>query len=962
MKRKLAAMLLTLCMLFSIFPVSAFADLAPYKVIIQAVIRDASGNWVSTNALPSKFFNGTTSGGSSGGSGSWQWTAQDGGYVLTGQFDSHANVWGNLKYPTSLWKYDSSELQFMGIGKNSYSTEVAYPDDVDSSYLFEKNTYPLGVASGTEWRTYIFEQKGSPTPTIPAPTPDDLDGLGEIVNIECTTIAAQHPVITSKVLGDKDTDYTITHAEDAATAIVTITNTSLYVAKYNETYTGHALDDVTEPDLTIDLVYENDAWKLDPNNNTATVYVKCDTQPTEPPLPGDDDLEKLLQEAIKVECTTNTTSHNPLVTGLLGAKNTDYEVTQTGNAATVTITKTDLYVSKYNEKYPGHTLGENSDLTIGLVYENGAWALDPSNNTATVYVKCTVTPTIPAPTPDDLSKLDNIVNIECTNNSSHETITSAVRGGKDKDYIITHEANSDTATVTILNTDPYVTSYNKQHPGHTLGTGSDLELELVYKNGAWELDPSNPATVYVTCPPIIITPADLITYKGGEEESGSSDVNVVDGEGKPMHNDGSLPEMGFYLQLSDELNQQLSGSNDAETQDLSKYITLSAKDQDGNELSWKLEKYGDGTSVASDDNGYFIYKIVPAESDSGTKLNVTFQDSTGKYVGTDSFTLSDSLSEEYSMKIYGNRVNADTLKATITIPGQSSFTVGVVGNEEPATLTVRHVNGNQNDVVTASYESVEDAANADEPSQDALNNAYMIRNDATRFVINESNVEVNGEDVSLLFDDISPTTHNYEQTLTSKAVAAAIKADSSLNGATLKTEAKYLNLVEAGNGNAWVTADSAVTVYWPYPEGTNKDTKFYLAHFENLDRDTGTDAMAAKLEAATANKMTIQKDEYGISFTTSSFSPYVLVWETPKGQPTPPDDGKDNNSNNSNNSNTAKANVVNNVSAPAAPATTMTAIPQTGDESQPLVWVTLVVVSGAALAGLAVYRKKRSDK
>ena len=51
-----------------------------------------------------------------------------------------------------------------------------------------------------------------------------------------------------------------------------------------------------------------------------------------------------------------------------------------------------------------------------------------------------------------------------------------------------------------------------------------------------------------------------------------------------------------------------------------------------------------------------------------------------------------------------------------------------------------------------------------------------------------------------------------------------------------------------------------------------------------------------------------------------------------------------------------------NTTAPAAPATTMTSIPQTGDESQPLVWVTLVVLSGAALAGLAVYRKKRSDK
>lgn len=37
-------------------------------------------------------------------------------------------------------------------------------------------------------------------------------------------------------------------------------------------------------------------------------------------------------------------------------------------------------------------------------------------------------------------------------------------------------------------------------------------------------------------------------------------------------------------------------------------------------------------------------------------------------------------------------------------------------------------------------------------------------------------------------------------------------------------------------------------------------------------------------------------------------------------------------------------------------------IPQTGDDSQPLVWVALVIFSGAALTGLAVYRKKRSDK
>lgn len=619
----------------------------------------------------------------------------------------------------------------------------------------------------------------------------------------------------------------------------------------------------------------------------------------------------------------------------------------------------------WNTKPDGTGTAYTPDAVYGS--ENG-------ENDLTLYAqwKKIDEPTIPDPTPEDLNKLGEIINIACTNNSSHEPITSAVRGGNDKDYVITHEANSEKATVTILNTDPYVKSYKQgdgQGKDHTLDAGSDLELGLVYVNGAWALDASNSATVYVTCAPIVITPADLVIYKGGEQGTGSSNVNIVDGNGKTLTNNGSLPEMGFYLQLSDELNQQLSGASDAETQDLSKYITLSAKDQDGNELSWKLEKYGDGTSVASDDNGYFIYKIVPAESGTGAKLNVTFQDSEGVYVDTDAFTLTNSLSEEYSMRIYGDRVDAGTLKAEITISGQPTFTVGVVGAEDPATLTVRYVNGDQIDVVTHSYDSIEAASEADDPKQKALHTAYMIREDSNKFVINESNVQVDGKDVSLLFDDIvDSTSYEYEKTLTSKAVAAAINADGSLNGVTLKTEAKYLDLVESGNGNAWVTAQNvngdpqAVKVYWPYPEGTDKYTKFYLAHFEDLDRDTSTAAMAEKLSSAKATGMSIQKDDYGISFTTTDFSPYVLVWEESQGQVTPPDNGDgNNNTTTNNNTQNTTVNVAANNSA-AAPAAAAVAIPQTGDNSQPLVWIALVGISGAALAALAVFRRKRSDK
>ena len=78
--------------------------------------------------------------------------------------------------------------------------------------------------------------------------------------------------------------------------------------------------------------------------------------------------------------------------------------------------------------------------------------------------------------------------------------------------------------------------------------------------------------------------------------------------------------------------------------------------------------------------------------------------------------------------------------------------------------------------------------------------------------------------------------------------------------------------------------------------------------------------------------------------------------------------GTGDNSNNSNSVNTtptatqAPVQSSNAVTQNASGSAAQILIPQTGDDSQPLVWVALVVVSGAALAGLAVYRKKRSGK
>ena len=174
MKKRLLAMLLALMLVVGLLPVGVLA--ADYEVIIQAVVRNEDGGWASTNALTSKNFDGTTNGGTSGGNGSWQWTPSGGGYVLTAEFNSHANSWGNLMHPTDLWEYDQDELKFVGIGIYSYDTVNRYPTltetILNSPYLFSRQSFGLTSSQGGgHHRTYIFErvpdQPDPPTnPTI----------------------------------------------------------------------------------------------------------------------------------------------------------------------------------------------------------------------------------------------------------------------------------------------------------------------------------------------------------------------------------------------------------------------------------------------------------------------------------------------------------------------------------------------------------------------------------------------------------------------------------------------------------------------------------------------------------------------------------------------------------------------------------------------------------------------------
>lgn len=158
-----------------------------------------------------------------------------------------------------------------------------------------------------------------------------------------------------------------------------------------------------------------------------------------------------------------------------------------------------------------------------------------------------------------------------------------------------------------------------------------------------------------------------------------------------------------------------------------------------------------------------------------------------------------------------------------------------------------------------------------------------------------------------------------------------------------------------------LTTNQNVTVYWPYPEGTDENTKFYLVHFKDLDREIALDEVESGIESAETELMTVETDQYGISFQTDSFSPYVLLWDGAKNQPTPStDDGDDNDTTTTNNNTTTTTVNVTNNAAPAQPQAAAV-IPQTGDEMPVGLLGGVAAAAAAAFVALFVIRKRKKD-
>ena len=338
---------------------------------------------------------------------------------------------------------------------------------------------------------------------------------------------------------------------------------------------------------------------------------------------------------------------------------------------------------------------------------------------------------------------------------------------------------------------------------------------------------------------VAIVPADITVYVGG-----SGYVGAVDGDGAPLGEDNGFPVPGFTISA-----EGLDGFDPAKA--------VLTYQNDGIYYSWDIVPY-DGVEGAS----HGIYRFEP-QSGSNTHVKMCFWDKDlNTYVNSDSFDIVGSLGKDLLMEVYGESIEMGYVKLVYNA-------VKYAVTSDKGTLKVR------------STTESEDYGSVVEQERDVPRGEPGVVAPAdTTYYINDSGVKVSEDaGVKLLFDDIiernSASVSNTQLLIN--------RADSELGGAsaTRRYEAKYLDLVDTSNGNAWVAADENITVYWPLPAGTGRNTSFTLLHFEGLHREMGVDVIESGINSCDVTPVTVENTGTHVKFTVSraGFSPFILVWD-----------------------------------------------------------------------------------
>ena len=405
----------------------------------------------------------------------------------------------------------------------------------------------------------------------------------------------------------------------------------------------------------------------------------------------------------------------------------------------------------------------------------------------------------------------------------------------------------------------------------TISNSVDVYLDSTEPGGGE--DPDEPdgedhVTVEMDDYDIAIEPADIVIYTGGKGYDG-----VLKNESGELVSGSThgLPEPGYHIELPDAVEAWLEeqGVDIGQATHLDKILRFSYV-QDAEKREWGMRYVGVYKLDEAGNPAQYVYSLNPAMVN-GKEISVRvmyLDPDTKEPIQDDKIDMSDiAASAEYTIAINPGELDRNQIKAVFTTQNGASITCNVeVGT---GTLTVKSVT--DPDKVQTSEIKTEAAPSADAPT--------AVADSDVEFYVNNSQVQIGNEGenanrVQLLVDEVSDS-QSFNQQLESSAmeqVANVVNDDPA-------AQSFYLDLVDTENGNAVVTPSGEVTICWPMPADADPQGQFRIVHYADMDRtdpDMQESAPEVKEVSVTSGYLT---------FTTDSFSPFVLVYEREDDNP-----------------------------------------------------------------------------
>lgn len=443
--------------------------------------------------------------------------------------------------------------------------------------------------------------------------------------------------------------------------------------------------------------------------------------------------------------------------------------------------------------------------------------------------------------------------------------------------------------------------------------------------------------------------APIVIYTGGD----GNNQAIVGETGEPVDTDDTgLPIFGMTMTLPNDTQVSVEGVSGA----AATLYDVTSDEGERATYQWSAIRYNANATV--------LMQLTPESTGTQAVRIKLIDPETGETVTSDEeFSVEDTLYKTYTTELYVQEEKDTTIVAKV---GDSYYTI----EYENSTLTVRGTTDQATSNVVV-HNAADLAPNVSVPQAVLPADAeYKYVSDSEHNV--GSLVVANNTEVSLLVDEIVnqgiEENQQYVQMMKDK-----VEADDGVLGKA-SAEANrtwrffYMDLVLANNGNAVLTTDSNVTIYWPYPNGiTRQDVEngkydIKVLHYKKLNRNYST-TFADKLKDCQVEVYTVTPTDQGLCFEVPSsdgFSPFALVWDTNKssGSHGGGDGGTTNNNNNTNN-NTTTVNVTS--TAAAQPQAAPAAIPQTGDAMPVGLLGGLAAAAAAGFAVLFVIRKRKQN-